>query len=383
MNRGPELVSPHFLVGLGFSCWTVSMLCISQLFFVRRRAFSVAVCMAGLSFGVLFWSNFAHFAIAKYGYRGALVLMAGVNLHGYVIAAIFRAPNFSKQSERWTEVESDTYEKHLDVSHEHNSPKVVNSSQSIQTKADCSDEADTRLPRTSEIIQTVSWRNCTMHSTLPTVYQCSGVLRQENWCTPEALDANEDDMKDIIQQKLRFMPPCRVRVNIANENVYEFRDICKQVSSILGSIFDVSLLKIPTFSLFCLAIFLGQSGNFIPFNFIPVRMRIIGISKEIAARLITYMGLGSAVGRPLVGWIADQPWADRKLMYAVAHTVAGCSSSVSYFTDDYNALITYCAVFALASGMYQKGVSLHMTSVPNEFSWSCKFIDSVFILFDL
>ena len=80
-------------VGLGFSRWEVSM-CIVQLFFVRRQAFSVAVCKAGYSTGVLFWSKFTQYTIAKDGYRGALVVMAGIHLHGYAIAAIFRAPNF-------------------------------------------------------------------------------------------------------------------------------------------------------------------------------------------------------------------------------------------------------------------------------------------------
>ena len=319
------------------------MFSISQLFFVRHRSFSVALCSAGISVGVFFWSNLAHLAIDNYGYRGALVVMAGVNLHGYVIAAIFRAPNFEKQPGGPKDVQYDNKESNLESSRDDTA------SHFIQTDVDCSGEA---AKQHSEMLQ----EKCDVSCSQDEVYQCNDILHQMGPDAPKALNANDDCIKEPIQQGPQFTPlrgKCRVyaRANIVHKNAHKFGNFCKQVLSILSSTIDISLLKIPTFSLFCIAIFLGQSGNIIPFNFIPLRVSVMGISKEMAARLITLMGLCSAIGRPLVGWIADQSWADRKLMYAVAQAVAGCSSCISYFTDDYNALVAYCTVFALASGM--------------------------------
>ena len=127
---------------------------------------------------------------------------------------------------------------------------------------------------------------------------------------------------------------------------------CRQVCNELCNGMGMSLLKIPTFSLFCVAIFLGQSGDCVPLAFIPLRLSVMGMSKNSTAMLIMYLGIGSTIGRIIAGWVADQDWADRKLMFACAQTGAGCISFIAYFISGYKALIANCILFSIISGKH-------------------------------
>ena len=347
-----------FSAGAGYSCWSVSM-CIVQLFFVERQAFSVAVCMVGLSVGALFWSNFAHFTIAEYGYRGALLLMAGVNLHGFVIAALFRAPNFEKKME----LDTKSRGRYLVCRADDNPStemKNVERCQVLNIELDHNGEANRQY---SEAIEdgkhALNENNDSVSASESAMLERNRTLGKAV-CNHGSSSVDDDNMENIslctsephLSLKRR---ECHINTNIGqimvNDTKPELHTNCQKVCDILGNVIDLSLLKIPTFGLFCLSIFLGQSGNFVPFNFIPVRANAIGISKDSAAMLITYIGIGGAFGRILAGWVGDQPWADRKLMYACSHTVTGCISFITYFTSNYNLLIAYCALFAITSGM--------------------------------
>ena len=147
---------------------------------------------------------------------------------------------------------------------------------------------------------------------------------------------------------------------------------CKKICGKMCGILDLSLLKIPTFSLFCFAIFLGECGNNIPLGLIPLRLSGMGMSKHSAAMLITYLGMGGAIGKILMGWLADQPWTNRKLMYACAHSFAGCLTFIAYFISNYNALIAYCALFSIASGRGHRYLDLVDLSNFVLLNWSEK-----------
>ena len=278
-------------------------MCIVQLFFVRRQAFSVAVCKAGYSTGVLFWSKFTQYTIAKYGYRGALVVMAGIHLHGYAIAAIFRAPNFEMKTEACRQILSNT-----------------NSNEGyLVSKADDNPPIKMVYVERSQVLETALDHNSVGEKQCRSITEVGKVTSNNNG------DSRPDDF------------PSRN---------------CRKVCDVLSNIMGVSLLKIPTFSLFCVAIFLGQSGDSVPLAFIPLRLSVMGMSKNSAAMLIMYLGIGSTIGRVAAGWVADQDWADRKLMFACAQTGAGCISFIAYFISGYKALIANCILFAIISGKH-------------------------------
>ena len=353
-----------YLLGVGFSFLEVST-CIVQLFFVRRQAFSVAVCKAGYSAGVLFWSNFVQFAIAKYGYRGALVVMAGINLHGYVIAAIIRGPNFKIKKESCREVPSNTHSNgsYLVRSPDDNSSiemENVERSQVLKIKIDRNIDAEKHCPAIAEVGKHTSNESDDSVSVSKHIsLQRNGTLGDVVCRTSGSKTVDGDNMEKSGIGKTKphlslTRNGCHINKNVdrnmVNNEMHRFQGYCKKFGNILGVIIDISLLKIPTFSLFCLAIFLGSVGEILPFYFIPMRVAALGIPKHSTAMLIMYLGIGGAIGRILIGWVADQLWADRKLMYSCSLTVAGCISCIAYFVSDYSALIAYCALFAIASG---------------------------------
>ena len=226
--------------------------------------------------------------------------MAGVNLHGYVIAALFRAPNFETQKEPCPEVPSNTSS---------NGSYVV-------CKPDDNPSIEMEIEERSQVLKIEVDRNGETEKQYPDITDVEKITSTKNI-------------------------GCKTDNNPSR---------CKKICDVLGGIVAISLFKMPAFSLFCLAIFLGSSGNIVPFNFVPLRVSAMGISKQSTAMLIMYFGFGSAVGRILAGWVGDQPWANRTLMYACSHSLAGCISFIAYFISNYNALIAYCALFAIASG---------------------------------
>ena len=262
--------------------------CIVQLFFVKHQAFTAALSKAGYSAGALFWSNFTEFAIAKYGYKGALLLVAGVNLHGYVIAAIFREPNYEIQMYPCKDVPSDT------------DPPMETRNAERSLILETEDDHNSEAPK--------------QYSDITGVGENTTNKQGDSW-------PNDNPSRN-----------------------------CKKFCDIFSGIIDVSLLKMPTFSLFCVAVFLGDCGNTVPLGFIPLRLSLMGISKYYAAVLIMTLGISGAFGRILVGWVADRPWTNRKLMFACGNFLAGCLSFIAYFFSDYRALIAYCILFATTSG---------------------------------
>ena len=227
--------------------------------------------------------------------------MAGIHLHGYVIAAIFRAPNF--------EINSNEGNPSLKMETEENS-------QVVKTEVDHESVADN---------------------------QCRYITKVEKTTSNGNGDIRPDDYPSRINRK---------------------------VCDVLSDIIDISLLRIPTFSLFCLAIFLGQCGDTVPLDFIPLRLSVMGMSKNSAAMLIMYLGIGGTFGRIVSGWVADQNWADRKLMFASAETVAGCISFTAYFISDYKALIANCILFAIISG--KNHANLHLGKLIDLLNYSVK-----------
>ena len=374
--------------GTGYACWIVSTAVAAQHFFDKRRGLAMAVSSSGLSIGVLVWPSFMRFTIATYTFRGALVLLAAANMHGFVLSALLRQPHFEdKETKSATEVEMETF--------------CVGSDESESRKEDITVAIKSHFtvyvsePPDEEYKEKSLLDSCNMAKEVSkndnqSVVICYGdeYLQVEcDHCLEKDTsrrkgdddskahdsvrenhsgDVNEDGWEDIdLDAQLNHHPIYRPRCSVGDTQsameTYDDNatgDVKRRQNGLLScltcitNVLDFSLLKNPTFSLYVVAAALIHFGHMVPYSFIPIRVIEGGSSKQSAALLVTVMGIGSGTGRLFFGWVGDFRCSDRKLMFAVANIVVGCISAASYVIQDYNVLVAYCMVFALMSGMY-------------------------------
>lgn len=60
--------------------------------FVKSKSLAIAMCSLGTSIGVFVWTPFTNMMVVDYGWRGTLLLLAGVHLNGCVLAMLIRKP---------------------------------------------------------------------------------------------------------------------------------------------------------------------------------------------------------------------------------------------------------------------------------------------------
>ncbi|KAM7540104.1 hypothetical protein Aperf_G00000039110 [Anoplocephala perfoliata] len=85
--------------GIGLTLTFTPALVICTVYFEKRRATSLSVSLAGAGFGAFCIPQLVDFLLRLYGYRGAMLIMAGVVLNYSVSGAIFFTPVDEKAKE--------------------------------------------------------------------------------------------------------------------------------------------------------------------------------------------------------------------------------------------------------------------------------------------
>ncbi len=78
------------LAGLGAICTQLPSLIIIQLYFEKRRAFAAGISGVGMGIGVLTTPLIYSLLIDHFGWRGTMLLHAGLALQGVVLGACYR-----------------------------------------------------------------------------------------------------------------------------------------------------------------------------------------------------------------------------------------------------------------------------------------------------
>ncbi|VDO10789.1 unnamed protein product [Rodentolepis nana] len=80
------------IYGLGLTLVFTPALIVCTIYFERRRATALSLSLAGAGFGAFFIPQLITYLLQIYGYRGAMLLMAGIVLNYVVSGAIFFTP---------------------------------------------------------------------------------------------------------------------------------------------------------------------------------------------------------------------------------------------------------------------------------------------------
>ncbi|XP_048772237.1 monocarboxylate transporter 9-like [Ostrea edulis] len=126
----------------------------------------------------------------------------------------------------------------------------------------------------------------------------------------------------------------------------------------ISNLFDLSLLKNKAFVLYAFTSFLSMLGFFIPYFFIPMKMKDTSkgqenssISDDGTMFVLSILGIATTIGRVLIGWVADRPWANTYLINNGSLVIAGIVTVVCPFLEG-SAQMT---IFAVGFGFFTAG----------------------------
>ncbi|XP_063225635.1 monocarboxylate transporter 3 isoform X2 [Bacillus rossius redtenbacheri] len=116
----------------------------------------------------------------------------------------------------------------------------------------------------------------------------------------------------------------------------------------LATMLDFSLFKSPTFLVLAVSGFLTMMGFYIPFMFLKERAAKSGMEATLTMFLVSSIGITNTVGRVLCGLLSSVPGTNTLFINNLALTVGGVATVLSGLSMSAGYQFTYTVVFGLA-----------------------------------
>ncbi|KAL4220990.1 solute carrier 16 [Mactra antiquata] len=290
------------LGGIGFGMmYSPAHVCVIHNF-KDRRTLASGIVACGSGFGTITVNQMVRPLIDHYGWKGTILLEAGVALQGVVIGLFLVRRT------------SDAKTKSMDTSH--STPNVTVSSNFTRN------------------INVVIDENCFNNDV--TVEHCISSIIQ--------LDTSRTNTEDNVKkettstEKINDDPECK-----AHNEEFDFRQICK-------SMFDLKLFEDKRCFLIVSAVFIMSLGYGIPFTFIPDQVVESGLTKQEALWLMSSIGVAGIVSRISFGILGDCKFVNRLNLLVIILCVNGILTAFSPLMENVATKAIYCCLFGALSG---------------------------------
>ncbi|KAK8770601.1 hypothetical protein V5799_012934 [Amblyomma americanum] len=120
---------------------------------------------------------------------------------------------------------------------------------------------------------------------------------------------------------------------------------------------DVRLFLNGRYTLLCVSNFLLNACVDNPYMYLPDSAIQLGVDKDRASFLISFIGILNTLGVVIVGYLGDKSWLEPSLLYSLLTAVSGAAIAVLPLVSGYPAL-------ALLSSLYGFAISANYTLVP-------------------
>lgn len=368
--------------GLGLGLAYLPAIVSVSYYFEKRRAFATGIAVCGSGVGTFVFAPLTAVLIEHYGWKGAMLICAGILLNCVVMGALFRP------------LESVTLDVSIDTDDEDedevkpngginggpkmNIPNIRISSASVTSK-DVDPLAERRL--ISDVDRQIS---SSAHA-LPFMSQPSGLHKDPIYKKNIKRHASETMLhrrkhihieehahkspgpmarKDIFYRaSLQNIPMYKSDHDLYTQSMLSLpgdvdeNDVCcclkccaPNVQQSLSEMIDLDLLLDPVFMLFAISNLLTSIGFCVPYAYVPDRAAMHGVTKTNAAFLLAVIGIANMVGRVLFGWIADRERVNRLMLYNSALVLCGLFTAFSIYCDTFVMMVVYCAGFGMFIG---------------------------------
>lgn len=131
----------------------------------------------------------------------------------------------------------------------------------------------------------------------------------------------------------------------------------RDLREVLLDSMDVRLFLNGRYTLLCVSNFLLNACVDNPYMYLPDSAIQLGVDKDRASFLISFIGILNTFGVVIVGYLGDKWWLEPSLLYSLLTSVSGAAIAMLPLVSGYTAL-------ALLSSVYGFAISANYTLVP-------------------
>ncbi|KHJ40252.1 hypothetical protein D918_09695 [Trichuris suis] len=392
------------MAGVGFGALYLCGIIIISEYFETKRSLATGIAVCGSGVGSFLFPPIFTLLVENYSWQQVMLIIAGIELHCLVCAALFRAVTpEKKQVERVEETLASMLQSEFVGSTtdgdeslsftKQGASEILPPSQklsqtlSIDGRSDSvmSDSASNIVPQQDQarrrfvraLSQTASVRS-SFAMRFP-VRQLSMVvdlrnmemnkrqeLRKISYASIQSFNRPLQRLDALYQGSVKSINVMTgaaegaistaapipvdhedVKSVVCTEKPHIWRQSIRQA---VEQLIDFKLLRSPSFLLFVFSCFLASVGFNVPYLYLPRQAEMLGNSAELSSLLLSIIGIVNTIGRVVCGWIADRPEVDCIVIVNCANFVTGISTMLLPHFITYPLLSLYCCLFGAGIG---------------------------------
>ena len=318
-----------FSSGIGYGMIFLTSIVSVSRYFDKRRSLAMGISVCGSGIGSIIFNPLSKWLLDEYGWRGTLLIEAGLVLNCVAFGALYRPLPKALPNTEVNEIEE-------------KDRAIIRSSCSNEPEKAihhvCSSESKSQGNATELLSENNSFLDYELH-----------VIAHPNKDRPNKLEANGDmnEFSSFLQHNEECGPPCGAKDR--NES-YEKRSKLKQCIKNTRELFRFSLLKDPSFLVFFTSGFLISLSYNVPYIYLPDLATRQGYSKSMGVLLISYLGIANTISRVLFGILGDRPGVNRTYVYIATNVVSGMFTAFVPSYLQYGLLVMYAVVYGMTIG---------------------------------
>ncbi|ELT97769.1 hypothetical protein CAPTEDRAFT_62745, partial [Capitella teleta] len=324
------------LAGLGLGLIYLPAIVIVTFYFEKKRSFATGLAVCGSGIGTFIFAPLSQFLVDQFGWKGAVLIEAGILLNCCVFGLLFRPLALDpavESDEKPAEVELVNKNLSALAASEKTMTSVPSLPQAVKL------DAEPVRPFTSELML---HRSHESHKKEVSPFARKDAFYSGSLRNIPLYRSNPG----MYTQSMASLP-------VSESSKGSQGGKCSSVARCLRhQSRHLALLKDPVFLLFTVSNFLTSLGFCVPYIYLPDLAHQLGIGRSEGAFLISIVGIANTVGRVVFGWMSDLKCVNRLVLYNTVLTLCGICTALCSFCVVYPMLAAYAAAFGMFIGVY-------------------------------
>lgn len=340
--------------GFGFGLIYLPAIVSVTTYFEKKRSLATGIAVCGSGFGTFIFAPIITRLLAEYGWRGAMLIIAGIVLECIVFGALFRPLETDEDKNlKATTIKLKPTEGKIDIHvSEHNLHQMsaMNGNGEIHRPHSLGHFS---MPRGTKLLEpsksVANGKSSRLALSQPMLTHMDRPYQR--YGSQNLRKHGPLDKPDVFYQgSLMNIPSYRSRLDLKNREEAAFLgrrhssityrrrhvDSNQEVTRVCGCIpcsqetkdtlkemLDFSLFHDWIFILFITSNFLTSIGFNIPYVYIVPKAKSMNLTAKEASMLLSVIGFANTIGRIILGYFSDKAWVNRLMVYNWCLTLCG------------------------------------------------------------
>ncbi|KAJ8973699.1 hypothetical protein NQ317_000751 [Molorchus minor] len=354
--------------GIGFGLIYLPAIVSVTTYFEKKRSLATGIAVCGSGFGTFIFAPIISQLLKEYGWRGSILIIAGIVLECIIFGALFRPLEESSIPKpkniltiKGAEAETDIHVSNQNM--QQFAPRLFVNGNNMHRPHSMGHFSIPRMfkhePNGNIPSEKESADITRLALSQPMLTQSETHYRHHHYGSQSLrrigpLDRPDGEDGTFIERRHSTFSHKRRRRDTDEEDTV----ICgivpcsQQTKNTLQEMLNFSLFKDVVFVIFLLSNLMTSIGFNIPYVYIVPKAKQLGVATEKAGMLISIIGGANTIGRIVLGYISDKPWINRLYIYNWCLTICGLATFLSAFCTTFYSLAIYGTVFGFTIGAY-------------------------------